>query len=45
MTMLTPKTGGGGGMNQEYAASSPERSSSENMRSAPVDNSTDDLPF
>jgi single-strand DNA-binding protein len=44
MTMLTPKTGGGG-MNQEYASSSPERSSSDSMRSAPVDNSTDDLPF
>ena len=44
MTMLTPKTSGGGGMNQEYA-SSPDRSSSDSMRSAPVDNSTDDLPF
>ncbi|HEY9006914.1 single-stranded DNA-binding protein [Ohtaekwangia sp.] len=43
MTMLTPKTGGSGG--GEYS-SAPERSTSESMRtSAPVDNSTDDLPF
>jgi single-strand DNA-binding protein len=42
MTMLTPKTGGGA--SQEY--SSAERSPAESMRTnAPVDNSTDDLPF
>ncbi|HEY9048298.1 MAG TPA: single-stranded DNA-binding protein [Ohtaekwangia sp.] len=43
MTMLTPKTGGGG---NEYSSAPAERSSSESMRtSTPVDNSTDDLPF
>jgi single-strand DNA-binding protein len=45
MTMLTPKTSGGGGsgMSSEYAT---ERSSGESMRSAPSsDTSTDDLPF
>lgn len=44
MTMLSPKTSGGGNMGGEYAA--PERSSGETMRSnVPADTSTDDLPF
>jgi single-strand DNA-binding protein len=45
MTMLTPKTGAGGNMGGgDYAQS--ERSAPESMRSsAPVDTSTDDLPF
>jgi single-strand DNA-binding protein len=47
MTMLSSKPGGGGyssGGDMGSSSSSPERSTSESFR-APVDNSTDDLPF
>lgn len=43
MTMLSPKSSGGSNMGQDY--SSQERTSTESFRTAPVDNSTDDLPF
>jgi single-strand DNA-binding protein len=44
MTMLSTKGGGGGGSNAGY--SSAETTSADNYRAhAPVDNSTDDLPF
>ena len=45
MTMLSPKSSGGGNnMNADY--SSQEKNSADNFRAnAPVDNSTDDLPF
>jgi single-strand DNA-binding protein len=45
MTMLSPKSGGGGGMGSDYSS---ERNASENMRAnaaAAADTSTDDLPF
>jgi single-strand DNA-binding protein len=42
MTMLSTK-GGGGGSNAGY--SSAETTSADNRAHAPVDNSTDDLPF
>jgi single-strand DNA-binding protein len=44
MTMLSGKSGGGSGATSEYSPS--EKSSGGNFgASAPVDNSTDDLPF
>ena len=43
MTMLSSRGGGGSSMSSDHSVSQ-ERSSQESMR-APVDNSTDDLPF
>ena len=46
MTMLSPKTSGGGGSSMSSDYSPQEKSSAENFKAnAPVDNSTDDLPF
>lgn len=45
MTMLSPKTGGGGGVGSDYSS---DRNSSDNMRAnatTSADTSTDDLPF
>lgn len=46
MTMLSSKSGGGysSGSDMGSGSSAPERSTAESFR-APVDNSTDDLPF